>query len=99
MRQHPAMRVYFYATFRDIVGGKHLDLDLPDGSSVRQLLDRVLLEHPALRSEILDAAGNLSRHAHIFINGRGCVFLERGLDTALSLRDDRVEFFPAIAGG
>jgi MoaD family protein len=93
------MRVYFYATFRDIVGGKYIDLDLEDGVTVQQLLDRVLALHPTLRGEMLDEAGQLSQHVHIFVNGRGCVFLEQGLDTPLSKRDDRVDFFPAVAGG
>ncbi len=93
------MRVYFYATFREIVGSKHIDLVLADGITVKQLLDRVLLEHPGLRPEMLDAAGALSKHVHIFVNGRGCVFLDRGLDTPVSASDDRIDFFPAVAGG
>lgn len=93
------MRVYFYATFRDIVGGKFIDLDLADGVSVQQVLDRVLSLHPGLQPEMLDAAGQLSRHVHIFVNGRGCVFLEQGLATPISERDDRIDFFPAVAGG
>lgn len=93
------MRVHFYATFRDIVGGKYIDLDLADGTTVQQLLDRVLSLHPGLRREMLDEAGRLSQHVHIFVNGRGCVFLELGLDTPLSPGDDRVDFFPAVAGG
>jgi MoaD family protein len=93
------MRVHFYATFRDIVGGKYIDLDLADGTTVQQLLDRVLLDHPGLRSEMLDEAGLLSRHVQLFVNGRSCVFLDQGLDTALAARHDRIDFFPAVAGG
>lgn len=93
------MRVHFYATFRDIVGGKFIDLDVKDGVTVQQLLDRVLSLHPALRDEMLDEAGELSQHVHVFVNGRGCVFLEHGLATSLSERDDRIDFFPAVAGG
>ncbi len=93
------MRVHFYATLREIVGGKYIDLDLADGTSVQRLLDRVLSDHPGLRGVMLDEAGLLSQHVHLFVNGRGCVFLERGLDTPLSARHDRVDFFPAVAGG
>jgi MoaD family protein len=93
------MRVYFYATFRDIVGGKYIDLDIEDGVTVQQLLDRVLSLHPGLRDAMLDEAGELSQHVHIFVNGRGCVFLEQGLATPLSNRHDRIDFFPAVAGG
>ncbi len=93
------MRVYFYATFRDIVGGKYIDLDLEDGATVQKLLDRVLSLHPGLKGQMLDEVGQLSQHVHIFVNGRGCVFLEQGLATPLSQRDDRIDFFPAVAGG
>ena len=93
------MRVYFYATFRDIVGCKHIDLELADGTTVQRLLDRVLVDHPGLCSEMLDTDGALSKHVHIFVNGRGCVFLDRGLETPLSARDDRIDFFPAVSGG
>jgi molybdopterin synthase sulfur carrier subunit len=93
------MKVYFYATFRDIVGGKHIDIDLADGVTVQGILDRVLVEYPDLRNEMLNKEGRLSKHVHIFVNGRGCVFLERGLDTPVSEEDDRIDFFPAVAGG
>ncbi len=93
------MRIHFYATFRDIVGAKHLELDLPDGIAVQEILDRVLIEVPDLRSELLDERGVLSRHVHIFVNGRSSVFLDKGLETQISTREDRIDFFPAVAGG
>ena len=93
------MRVHFYATFRDIVGHKQIEVALPDGSTVQQLLDGVLADYPGLGREMLDENGELSKHVHIFINGRGCVFLEHGLETPLSAQHDRIDFFPAVAGG
>lgn len=93
------MQVNFYATFREIVGSKSIELELADGTSVQGLLDRVLLDHPGLRGEMLDEGGNLSKHVHIFVNGRGCIYLEQGLETPLSAQDDRIDFFPAVAGG
>ncbi len=93
------MRVHFYATFREVVGEKHIDLDLADGATVQQLLDQVLLDHPGLRNKMLDEEGLLSHHVHIFINGRSSQFLDQGLATPLSARDDRIDFFPAVAGG
>ena len=93
------MHVHFFATFREIVGHKQVEVAVPDGTTVQQLLDRVLVDFPGLRREMLDEHGALSKHVHIFINGRGCVYLERGLDTPLSAHDDRIDFFPAVAGG
>lgn len=93
------MQIYFYATFREIVGGKSIEVDVAAGTTVQGLLDRVLALHPDLKAQMLDAEGGLSQHVHIFVNGRGCIFLERGIDTPLSVDDDRVDFFPAVAGG
>lgn len=48
---------------------------------------------------MLDEQGALSKHVHIFVNGRGCVFLDDALETQLDIASDRIDFFPAVAGG
>ncbi len=93
------MRVHFYAMFREVIGEKCIEVDLADGATVQQLLDRIFLECPGLRTEMLDEDGLLSHHVHIFVNGRSSRFLDRGLATPLRARDDRIDFFPAVAGG
>lgn len=92
------MKVHFYATLRRTVGCKCVDIPLGDGATVDDVVARVLERFPALRPELLDADGALSRHVHVFINGRGTPWLER--QTRTVIRDgDRVELFPAVAGG
>ncbi|MFT5441196.1 MAG: molybdopterin converting factor small subunit [Myxococcota bacterium] len=66
---------------------------------MQQLLDHVLSVLPSLRSEMLDEQGQLSKHVHIFVNGRGSIFLDDALETKIDMASDRIDFFPAVAGG
>jgi MoaD family protein len=92
------MRVDFFATYRPLVGGKSLDVPLEDGATVRDLVTWLALHHPALGDVLLDGEGRLSRHTHVFVDGRGVRWLEKGLDTALD-GSQKVDVFPAVAGG
>ena len=44
------VRVQFYAQLRDLIGMRELEVDLPEGASVRELLDQIYAKQPALRS-------------------------------------------------
>ena len=88
----------FYATLRETTGQKQVDFDLPEGTTVRQLLAAVVERYPVMREELFDKDGELYGHVHVFINGRDAPFLENALDTALSSRD-LLDVFPAVAGG
>ena len=92
------MRVNFYATLRQIVGGKTVELSLSTGATVQQLLSEILNRYPEMGKELLDEHGNMYGHVHIFINGRDVQFLQDYLDSLISL-DDRIDIFPAVGGG
>ncbi len=92
------MRINFYATLRQIVGGKTLDLNIPEGASLRQLLDEIIQLHPLLRRELFDETGNLYGHVHVLVNGRDVPYLENILDTILK-PEDTINIFPAVGGG
>lgn len=92
------VRVRFYATFRAIVGDKHAEVEVPAHATVRDLLDAVVRAFPELAPLLLDAGGALSRQAHLFVNGRGAIHLRHGMQTRLD-SEDRIDFFPAVAGG
>jgi molybdopterin synthase catalytic subunit len=54
------VRVQFYAQLRDLVGMRELKLEVSDGATVRDLLEQLYAERPALGahdSSILIAAG------------------------------------------
>ena len=44
------VRVQFYAQLRDVAGTSGLDVDLAEGSTIADLLERVYQTHPALRA-------------------------------------------------
>jgi MoaD family protein len=54
------VRVQFYAQLRDVVGIRKLAVDLPEGATVRDLLERIYSQQPSLRAydkSILIGAG------------------------------------------
>lgn len=92
------MKVSFYATLRQVIGSKTVEFDLPEGITVQQLLDEMIRFYPALKHELLNEAGELYQHVHIFVNSRDAAFLERGMESILS-EDDTIGVFPAVGGG
>ena len=92
------MKVNFYATLRPIVGQKTVDVDIPDGAMISQLITTLVAAYPALRPELLDEKGDLHGHIHFFVNGRDVPYLERQLDTVLH-PDDVISVFPPVGGG
>jgi sulfur-carrier protein len=92
------MNVDFYATLRDVTGTKTVEFDLPECSTVRQLIAAMISRFPALREKLLQEDGNLWGHVHVFINGRDARFLDDEMDAQISF-SDRVSVFPAVGGG
>lgn len=92
------MIVNFYATLRQIVGGKTVEIPVEEGATVQQLLDEMISRYPALAPELLNEQGSLYGHVHLFVNGRDTPFLEDGVDTVLN-PDDTISVFPAVGGG
>ncbi len=92
------MQVNLYATFRLLAGVKKIPIELPDGATIRQVIDCVVEAYPVLRSHWLDEAGELHAHVHIFVNGEDAQNLPQGLATPLSLTTV-LDFFPPVGGG
>jgi sulfur-carrier protein len=92
------MKVNFYATLREIVGQKTIDIDIPPDSTIGFLIGQAADRFPALRPAIVDVDGQLLRHVHVFVNGRDVPFLEKQMDTVLAA-DDVIGVFPAVGGG
>jgi len=92
------VRINFYATLRQIVGRKTLDMDVPEDTTLRQLLDEIIQLHPSMRRELYDETGALFGHVHVLVNGRDAPYLDNVLDTIL-VPDDVVSIFPAVGGG
>ncbi|MHC4822173.1 MAG: ubiquitin-like small modifier protein 1 [Planctomycetota bacterium] len=92
------MKVNFYATLRAMAGGKTDDFDLGEGATARSLLAAVLERYPDMREELLDEDGELFPHVHLFVNGRDAPHLDDGMETVLKA-EDKIDLFPAVAGG
>lgn len=92
------MNVNFYATLRQIVGQKTIEVNLGNGNTVQDLLDEVISQYPLLRRELLTQEGILYPHVHVFVNGRDAPYLEEAMATNLQ-PTDKIDIFPAVGGG
>ena len=92
------MQVNFFATLRQIVGGKTVEVEFVEGKTLRQVLRELAARFPRLKAELFDQDDRLHGHVHVFVNGRDSVFLADKLDTALK-PEDTVNIFPAVGGG
>ena len=79
------VRVQFYAQLRDLVGIRELQLELPEGATVRDLLEQVYVQRPALRA-----------HGKSILIGAGLEFVAR--DHKLNPGEE-ISIMPPVQGG
>ena len=91
------MRVKIFATLRPLVGAKEVEVDVEAGDTVRNVLEKLTVEYPALRERVLDDDGNLQSSIHVLVNGRSIEFL-RGINSTIQ-EDDELALFPPVGGG
>jgi sulfur-carrier protein len=89
--------IRLFATVRDVVGRKNINVPFQAGDTVRNLIDAINANHPQLGEKLLDESGALSSSIHIYVRGRNIEWLN-GLDTMIGESDD-VFVVPPIAGG
>jgi len=92
------MKVHFFATLRDIAGGKTVEIPVDHGVTAREVLEAVIAKFPAMRKELLHPDGRLYGHVHFFVNGRDIQFTEDDLETRI-MPEDVINVFPAVGGG
>jgi molybdopterin synthase sulfur carrier subunit len=92
------MKVNFFATLRDIAGGKSVEFDLGQGATAQELLEAIMTRFPPMRKELMNAEGKMYGHVHFFINGRDVQFTEDEFQTKIT-QEDTVNVFPAVGGG
>lgn len=92
------MKINFYATLRDIAGGKTVEIPLEHGTTAKEVLEAIITRFPEMKKELLHADGRLYGHVHFFINGRDVQFTDDDLGTII-LPDDEINVFPAVGGG
>lgn len=74
-----------YAAFREIVGAKEEDLDVPEGTTVNGLLDDYIRRFPAL--------ARYREHIILSVNK------EYGPPAKVLREGDEVSFLPPVSGG
>lgn len=92
------MKVHLFANYRLIAGKGMIEIDLPEGSTIRQVIDRVIEEFPSLKNSWFSPSGELYDHLNVFVNGVDAQTSPLYLDTPLK-PEDNLEFLPPIAGG
>lgn len=75
-------------------GAKHVDID---GSTVREVIDRLVATYPDTAAQIQAPSGDLNVFVNVFVNGVDVRHLQ-ALDTPVSASDQLV-LLPAMAGG
>lgn len=92
------MKVNFFATLRDIAGGKTVEFDVDQGVTAQELLDAIIVKFPLMKRELLNENGEMYGHVHFFINGRDVQFTDDKFQTKI-MQGDTVNVFPAVGGG
>ena len=92
------MKINFFATLRDIAGGKTVEFDLEHGVTAQEILDAVIEKFPRMKKELLNENGEMYGHVHFFINGRDVQFTDDKFQTKI-MQEDTVNVFPAVGGG
>jgi sulfur-carrier protein len=90
------IRVRSFASFRDILG-KELSVELKEGSTVKDLLDDLILTRQRLKSAVFDESGKVKEYVILMKNRKNIESLD-GLDTELA-EGDEVAILPPVAGG
>jgi molybdopterin converting factor small subunit len=79
------VRAQFYAQLRDLVGSREIDVDLPEGATVRDLLEQVYAQQPKLRL-----------HDKSILIGAGVEFVERNYRLKPG---EEISVMPPVQGG
>ncbi|NPA06666.1 MAG: MoaD/ThiS family protein [Chloroflexi bacterium] len=96
----PKLTVRLYATLRDLVGGrKAIEVEVPDGATVEDLVQALLEQYPELKPQILRQDGSLEPSVHVFLNGRDYHYLPDGIRTVVTTPGLEIDIFPPVGGG
>ncbi len=90
------VRVRSFASFREILG-KEQNVEVKEGSTIRDLLEGLISTRPSLKSAIFDDSGKVREYVILMKNRKNIESLE-GLETLLS-EGDEVAILPPVAGG
>ena len=91
------INVKFFATFRDVLGLKELEIEPEENLKLIDLLEQLFQKFgEKFRNRILEG-GNIRPQINIMINGRNIKFLD-GINAPLK-DGDTIALFPPVYGG
>jgi len=79
------VRVQFYAQLRELIGNHELEVELQQGANVRQLLEKIYAQKPALRA-----------HDKSILIGAGLEFVDRNYKVNPG---EEIAIMPPVQGG
>jgi MoaD family protein len=79
------VRVQFYAQLRELIGVHELELEVPQGATVRELLERIYAQEPTLRT-----------HDKSVLIGAGLEFVDRNYTLNPG---EEIAIMPPVQGG
>lgn len=79
------VRVQFYAQLRDLIGMRVLEVELAEGATVRDLLEKIYAHQPALRP-----------HDKSILIGAGVEFIDRNY---ILKPNEEIAIMPPVQGG
>jgi len=90
------MKIRLFATLRERVGQRELNISRDDANSIQDLLTLLVKRFPEAK-ELLFRNGELSSFYHILVNGKNV----RQLDGKITILkdDDIIAILPPIGGG
>ena len=79
------VRVQFYSQLRELIGIDEVELELPKGATVRELLEKIYAQRPALRD-----------HDKSILVGAGLEFVDRNYKLN---PEEEIAIMPPVQGG
>ena len=74
------MRIRVYATLRELLNTKSVDVDVAQPTSVRHILRQIVAAYPQFGAKLWDKDEKLKGSVQVLVNGRAINFLD-GLET------------------
>lgn len=93
----PKVKVVLFAVFREVAGWREKEVDVEDGVTVGELVNKVLKDNPKLR-ETIEELKQRGFDYIVLVNGRHVDYLEDQWNYKLR-EGDRVAILPPAGGG
>lgn len=91
------MQIRLYATLRQIVGEKIVEIPIKSEKTIGDILRSLVQQYPKLDESIWYPDGSLAGHVAVILNGRDIRHLG-GVETPLS-NESVLDVFPPVGGG